>query len=111
MNETTINIESLTNVAFIAGVIAIFQWSSEVIFNVGQILMILAVLGIVGAMLIHRTHWQPFLERLTVIGMITGIISMFQPWVIRYYELGFLMLAISTLSFIIVSHFPAPEEN
>lgn len=51
----------------------------------------------------------PFLERLTVVGMVAGVVGMFQPWDIRWYGWGFIVLAISTLAFIVVSHLPAGE--
>lgn len=51
----------------------------------------------------------PILERLTVFGMMAGVIGMFQPWDITWYGWGFIVLVISTLAFIVVSHLPAAE--
>jgi hypothetical protein len=51
----------------------------------------------------------PLLERLTVIGMMAGVIGMFQPWDILWYGWGFIVLFISTLAFIVVSHLPVIE--
>ncbi len=51
----------------------------------------------------------PLLERVTVFGMMAGVIGMFQPWHIVWYGWGFIILALSTLAFIVVSHLPTGE--
>lgn len=59
-----------------------------------------------------RHNWVtlvPLLERLSVFGMMAGVIGMFQPWDIVWYGWGFIVLLISTLAFIVVSHLPAGE--
>ncbi len=58
----------------------------------------------------ERTSIVPLLERVTVFGMMIGVIGMFQPWYILWYGWGFIVLAISTLGFIIVSHLPTGEQ-
>lgn len=49
------------------------------------------------------------IEQLVVAGMVLGTIGMFQPWVLELYHYGFLLLGLSTLAFIVVSHIPAAE--
>lgn len=52
---------------------------------------------------ISRRHYRPI--ELTIIGGIAlGIFGMFQPWVFAFFKLGFLLLLLSTLSFIVWSH-------
>ena len=49
------------------------------------------------------------IEQLIVAGMVVGTIGMFQPWVLELYHYGFLLLGLSTLAFIVISHVPAAE--
>ena len=49
------------------------------------------------------------IEQLVVAGMVLGTIGMFQPWVLELYHYGFLLLGLSTLAFIVISHIPAAE--
>lgn len=44
-------------------------------------------------------------------GIVLGIIGMFQPWVFRAYTYGFVLLLISTLSFIVWSHVSPRRES
>jgi hypothetical protein len=57
----------------------------------------------------NLTSLVPLLERLTVFGMMAGVVGMFQPWDILWYGWGFIVLVISTLAFIVVSHLPTGE--
>jgi hypothetical protein len=43
-------------------------------------------------------------ERMFIAGIIAGVIAMFQPWVLRAYTFGFLIVLFSTLGFILWSH-------
>ena len=49
-----------------------------------------------------RTH--TVIEAVVITGIALGIIGMFQPFTKALYEPGFLLLLISTLSFIVWSH-------
>jgi hypothetical protein len=52
---------------------------------------------------ISRRYYRPI--EMTIIGGIAlGIFGMFQPWVVVFFKLGFLLLLISTLGFILWSH-------
>ena len=59
----------------------------------------------------NRWRFVPLLERLTVAGMVVGVVGMFQPWDIQWFGPGFNILALSTLAFIVVSHLPTGEEG
>ena len=49
------------------------------------------------------------IERAIVGGIVLGVVGMFQPWLFVGYKLGFQLLLLSTLAFIVWSHVtPAP---
>jgi hypothetical protein len=59
---------------------------------------------------ISRRYYRPV--EMTIIGGIAlGIFGMFQPWVFAFFKLGFLLLLISTLSFILWSHITPKADN
>ncbi len=61
-----------------------------------------------------------FATRACIAGIMIGIICMIQPFVFELFKWGFLLLLVSTLTYIVVSHLPdgsgatvsqgAPEE-
>lgn len=48
---------------------------------------------------VHRT-----IEMVLIGGIVLGIFGMFQPWLLIFYKVGFIVLLISTLGFIWWSH-------
>jgi hypothetical protein len=44
------------------------------------------------------------IEKIIIAGIVLGVIGMFQPWVHVLYRIGFLVLLVSTLAFIVWSH-------
>jgi hypothetical protein len=45
-----------------------------------------------------------------VIGIVLGVIMMFQPWALAIYRVGFSVLLVSLLSFMVISHIaPRPR--
>ncbi len=61
----------------------------------------------------HQVSRQIFVavERLIILGMVLGIISMFQPWEQALFQPGFLLLLTATLAYIVWSHIvPRGEE-
>jgi len=49
------------------------------------------------------------IERVIIGGIVVGVVGMFQPWLFAGYKLGFQLLLLSTLAFIVWSHVtPAP---
>lgn len=103
-------LESGGSLLLLAGIILVYQRSSEALSNIGLLLLIVAFGVTVAALLMKRTPWQRLLERIAVFGMAVGILGMLQPWQIRLYENGFYVVGLSTLMFIIVSHIPVSEE-
>jgi hypothetical protein len=47
-------------------------------------------------------------EKLIIAGILLGVVGMFQPWAQVLYRIGFLLLLVSTLAFIVWSHI-APQ--
>jgi uncharacterized membrane protein YhaH (DUF805 family) len=43
-------------------------------------------------------------EGIIIVGIVLGVVGMFQPWKMEFYKYGFNVLLISTLSFILWSH-------
>lgn len=104
-------IERIGSFMLIAGILCVFQWKYENWYEVGRILLQAGLgLYLVG-MLINRTPILKFIERTIVSLMMIGMLGMFQPWNIKYYEDGFYLLAGTTLAFIIISHIPAPQNQ
>jgi hypothetical protein len=52
---------------------------------------------------ISESAYRP-VERVLIAGIVLGVIGMFQPWAMIFYQVGFIMLLISTLGFILWSH-------
>jgi hypothetical protein len=44
------------------------------------------------------------IERLIIALMLIGMVGMFQPFLVDLYRYGFLLLLLSTVAFIIISH-------
>lgn len=47
------------------------------------------------------------IEKITIAGIVVGIVFMFQPWVFVLFRYGFYLLLVSTLAFIVWSHITA----
>jgi cation transport ATPase len=52
---------------------------------------------------ISESVYRP-VERALIAGIVLGVIGMFQPWAMIFYQVGFLVLLFSTLGFILWSH-------
>ena len=50
-------------------------------------------------------------ETVLIVGIVLGIVGMFQPWLIIFYKYGFIVLLVSTLGFIWWSHIRPKEER
>jgi hypothetical protein len=48
------------------------------------------------------------ITRASITGIILGIVGMIQPFVFELFKYGFLLLLISTLTYIIVAHISIP---
>jgi hypothetical protein len=52
---------------------------------------------------ISETRFKPIFIA-PIVGIVTGIVMMFQPWAMVLYQIGFLVVLFSLLSFIVISH-------
>lgn len=104
-------LEAGVNLCFLGGIVFVYQSSSDPLYKIGLLLLVLGTIGTIAVMLLKRSHWLTILERLTLVGMMIGILGMFQSWNIALYENGFYLLGLSTLAFIIVSHIPAVQRD
>ncbi len=103
-------IEQFSTLALILGVLAIFQWGIASLYWIGLLLIGLGTIGTLYSQVMRKNYLARIIERMTVVGMMVGILGMLQPWQIWLYENGFYILALSTLGFIIVSHIGSPDE-
>ncbi len=73
---------------------------------VSILLTYITVIVLVASMLNNNipasTHGT--IERIIITGILLGIFGMFQPWFFKAYTVGFILLLISTLSYILWSH-------
>jgi len=77
-----------------------------ILIFVAIILTFILVIYIVGTYLNNTIAERLYvsIERIIIGGIVLGIFSMFQPWSFPAYRYGFLLLLLSTLSFILWSH-------
>jgi hypothetical protein len=70
------------------------------------LLTFITLISLASYLLSHKIPEQVYrpIERVIIAGIILGIIGMFQPWAFVLYRIGFFMLLISTLCFILWSH-------
>lgn len=104
-------LERIASFMLLAGIVCVFQWKYENWYEIGRILLQGGFVLYGAGMLINRTPILKFIERIIVVLMMIGMLGMFQPWNIKYYEDGFYLLAGATLAFIIISHIPAPANH
>jgi hypothetical protein len=51
------------------------------------------------------------IEKILIAGIVFGIFGMFQPWLLIFFKVGFMVLLISTLGFIWWSHIKPKKER
>jgi hypothetical protein len=80
---------------------------------VAIILAFISIIVIAGNFLNDRIPQSRYLwiERLMIIGIVLGVVGMFQPWWFLAYRYGFNLLLISTLGFILWSHIRPRREQ
>jgi hypothetical protein len=76
------------------------------------ILGFIAIIVIVASILDNNisTRAHRIVERILIAGIVLGVLGMFQPWLFEAYKYGFVLLLISTLSFILWSHITPKRE-
>lgn len=104
-------LERGASIALLIGVFAVFQWSYQALFQVGLFLLAFGLVATFASQILKREKWLSVVERIVILFMMIGILGMLQSWNIWFYENGFYLLAISTLTFIIVQHIPPPEAD
>lgn len=68
----------------------------------GYITVIVLVASMLNNVIAPRPHG--IIMRIAIGGILLGIVGMFQPWALSLYTLGFIVLFISTLFYILWSH-------
>ncbi|MEQ8677820.1 MAG: hypothetical protein RLP44_11775 [Aggregatilineales bacterium] len=99
------------NALFIGGVIFVYQSGYDFLYKLGLALLVLGFVGMLAGLILKGANWHNIIERIVLVGMMVGVLGMFQSWNISLYENGFYILGLATLGFIIISHIPAPPED
>ena len=70
------------------------------------VLAFIALIAFVASVLNHNIAASTYrvIEAVLIAGIVLGVVGMFQPWLFILYKIGFLVLLISTLGFILWSH-------
>lgn len=77
-----------------------------ILIFVGILLLYITLIVIIGRRFNDRVdpRRHQIIERVLIGGIVFGILGMFQPWFFILYQIGFILLLISTFSFIAWSH-------
>jgi hypothetical protein len=77
-----------------------------VLFFVSLVLAYMALIVFAGKMLSNRVPEGVYrtIEYVLIAGIALGVLGMFQPWLFALFKIGFFVLLLSTLSFILWSH-------
>lgn len=76
------------------------------------ILGFIAIIVVVASMLDNNISARAhrIVEQILIVGIVLGVVGMFQPWLFEGYKYGFILLLISTLAFILWSHITPKRE-
>ena len=86
------------------------------VFIPGFVLLVLAFgffIAFVSRKLSGKISSQLFglIEAILIAGILLGVVSLFQPWAIKAYGIGFHLLLVSVLAFTVWSHvIPRPRK-
>ena len=79
---------------------------------VAIILTFIALISLMASVLndniARQTHQM--IERIIMVGIVGGVVGLFQPWWFSIYKYSFMFLLVSTLSFILWSHIRPKRE-
>jgi hypothetical protein len=77
-----------------------------ILIFVAIILAFITLIAVLASMLSNNIPLRIYkpIERVLIAGIVLGIVGMFQPWAFVAYRIGFFVLLISTLGFIVWSH-------
>lgn len=91
--------EQLANNVLLSAIPFILIFIAIILFFITLIVLIATALSNNISVRAYRV-----VESILIAGIVLGIIGMFQPWLFAAYKYGFVILLISTLSFIVWSH-------
>jgi lysylphosphatidylglycerol synthetase-like protein (DUF2156 family) len=97
--ESTVPEEKLATNVLISAIPFIFIFVAIVLVFITIVWLVATALGNNIPERIHRP-----IETICIAGIALGVVAMFQPWSLALYRIGFFVLLISTLSFILWSH-------
>jgi hypothetical protein len=103
--NTTMTEEQLAENVFINAVPFVLIFAAIVL---GFIAIIVVVASMLDNNISARAH--RIVEQILIIGIVLGVVGMFQPWLFEGYKYGFVLLLISTLCFILWSHITPKRE-
>jgi zinc transporter ZupT len=77
-----------------------------ILIFVAIILTFITLISLTASVLNHNIPRNTYrlIERIIIAGIVGGVIGMFQPWWFLAYKYGFVVLLVSTLTFILWSH-------
>lgn len=77
-----------------------------ILIFVSILLTFITLIAVVARLLSNNIEARLYriVETIIITGIVLGVIGMFQPWHVIFYKYGFMVLLISTLSFILWSH-------
>ena len=102
---------TIANILLLVGVFAVYQSGIQAGYTLGVLALVAGVIATITSLVWKKTHPFKLIEQVAVIGMFIGILGMLQPWDIKLYEYGFVILGICTLVFIVVIHIPVAETD
>lgn len=84
-----------------------------ILIFVAIILLFITLIWWIATQLNHNVPEKTYrpIEYALIGGIVFGIVGMFQPWVFIWYQWGFVILLLSTLSFILWSHIVPKREK
>lgn len=83
--------------------------TQAILFVIGFLAVLFAYIGLMVYVVkrlnhtIARDRYRQ-IERIVIGGVVLGVVGMFQPWIFAAYKYGFLLVLVSTLTFIIWNH-------
>ncbi len=77
-----------------------------ILIFVAIVMTFITIIVLVSSVLSHNIPERIYrpIETVCILGIVLGVVGMFQPWALAVYRYGFFLLLISTLAFILWSH-------
>jgi hypothetical protein len=84
-----------------------------ILIFVAILLTFITLVALVSRLLSHNVPVRIYqlVERIIIAGIALGIVGVFQPWLFALYRIGFLVVLISWLSFIVWNHVKPASES